>query len=338
MAETPAQAPSSGDDSVLPFQLDKLDVRGRLARLDASIDRILTQHAYPPAISGLLAEATLLAALIGGAIQPRRRFSLQVRGDGPVRLIAADYMAPAVEGEPPSLRAYADFDPENPPPADARDGFPLLGKGYFGVLVDQGVGQPYQGITPLEGQNLADCAETYFAQSEQVATRFALTAAHAQIPGAAPAWRAGGIMIQHMPAPGEHVREEAPPQAPAPGEPPALAQADHVAALSGGLEEWRTAAFKLDTAEPEELLGPHVTPEDLLVRLYHEDEPRVFAAQKVQFGCACSAAKVEQALGAYETAEISDMILADGLIAADCQFCGAKYRFDPKTKTAVRLP
>lgn len=341
MTESASGDAPFGDDRVLPFQLDRLAVRGRLVRLDKAIDEILTQHAYPAAVSGVLAEATLLAALIGASIQPRRRFSLQVRGDGPVRLIAADYMAPETEGGVPKLRAYADFDPENPPPQEARDGFALLGKGFFGVLVDQGIGQPYQGITPLEGACLADCAESYFAQSEQVATRFALAAAQAQEPGSAPVWRAGGIMIQHMPAPGEHVRGEAltpPEERPrsASGE-PALMAADEVAALSGGLDDWRAAAFKLATAEPHELLGPHVSPEELLLRLYHEDEPRVFETQPVAFGCACSAAKVEGALGVYEPEEIADMILEDGLIAADCQFCGAKYRFDPKTKTAVRL-
>ncbi|MDD2869415.1 Hsp33 family molecular chaperone HslO [Neomegalonema sp.] len=331
------ESPHRGDDQILPFQLDRLAVRGRLARLDAAIDRILTQHAYPAAVSGLLAEAAVLAALIGSAIQPRRRFSLQIRGGGSVRLIAADYMAPETEGGPPRLRAYADFDPQNPPPEDAREGFPLLGTGYFGVLVDQGTGQTYQGITPLEGENLSDCAETYFAQSEQVATRFAIAAAQAQNPGEAPAWRAGGLMIQHMPAPGEHVRDEIAPPSPPPGEPLPLMKADNVAALSGGLEDWRAAAFKLGTVEPHELLGPHVAPEELLVRLYHEDEPRVFPVQAVEFGCACSAEKVSAALGVYEPAEIADMILEDGLVAADCQFCGAKYRFDPQTRTAVRL-
>lgn len=333
-----SENPPPGDDRVLPFQLDKLAVRGRLARLDTAIDRILTQHAYPAAVSGVLAEAALLAALIGSAVQPRRRFSLQVRGDGPVRLVAADYMAPETEGAPPRLRAYADFDPANPPPEDSRDGFSLLGEGYFGVLVDQGTGQPYQGITPLEGACLADCAETYFAQSEQVATRFALAAAQAQEPGSAPVWRAGGIMIQHMPAPGEHVRGEAAPAKPSASGEPALMAAEDVAALSGGLEDWRAAAYKLATAEPHELLGPHVTPEGLLLRLYHEDEPRVFESAPIAFGCACSAAKVEGALGIYEPEEIADMILEDGLVSADCQFCGAKYRFDPQTKTAARLP
>jgi molecular chaperone Hsp33 len=188
------------DDTILPFQLDRAGVRGRVARLDSVLEAILGQHDYPPPVAALVAEATLLTALIGQTIKLRWKLSLQVRGQGPIRLIATDYFAPASAGEPARMRAYAGFDPEGVAgPADRP--FGLLGQGVFAILIDQGEGPtPYQGITPVAGASLADCAGTYFAQSEQLPTRFALAMGEAHEPGDRPArWRGGGIMLQHMP-------------------------------------------------------------------------------------------------------------------------------------------
>jgi len=162
------------DDTILPFQLDRSDIRGRVARLDGALDRILAQHDYPPVIEALVAETALLTALIGQTIKLRWKLSLQVRGNGPARLIATDYYGPTADGEPARIRAYASYDADR---LDANGpGFPQIGEGYFAILIDQGPGTvPYQGITPIAGGSLASCAETYFAQSEQLPTRFALT-------------------------------------------------------------------------------------------------------------------------------------------------------------------
>jgi len=164
-----------GDDSLLPFQLDRSQMRGRVARLDKTLDTILTQHDYPKQVCALIAEAVLLTALVGQAVKLRWRFSIQIRGDGPIRLIATDYYAPKTEGGMAEVRAFASFD------ADAltdADPFGQLGAGVFGVTIDQGPQMtPYQGVTPLSGGSLSACAETYFAQSEQLATRFVIEAA-----------------------------------------------------------------------------------------------------------------------------------------------------------------
>jgi len=157
------------DDTVLPFQLDNADIRGRVARLDGVLDRVLAQHDYPPLIEALVAEMCLLTALIGQTIKLRWKLSLQVRGDGPARLIATDYYGPGEDGSPARIRAYASYD------AERLDGdavpFTQIGKGYFAILIDQGEGtEPYQGITPIAGNSLSACAETYFAQSEQLPT------------------------------------------------------------------------------------------------------------------------------------------------------------------------
>jgi len=311
-----------GDDSVLPFQLDRADIRGRVARLDAALEAMLAQHAYPDAVSALTAEAALLTALIGQTMKLRWRLSLQIRGDGPVRLIATDYFAPAAPGEAARIRAYAGFDAERV--GGAADPFTLLGTGFFGMTIDQGPGTtPYQGLTPLAGGSLSTCAATYFAQSEQIATRFAVSAALSAAPGETPRWRGGGVMLQHLPKASPHA---------APAEPSGregLMSADDVAAMSDGADDWSRVNLLLDTVETHELLGPTVAAERLLLRLFHEEAPRVYPAQAVRFGCTCSRERVEAAMAQYSAKDIETMTTDAGVLTADCQFCGAHYEFDP---------
>jgi molecular chaperone Hsp33 len=311
------------DDTVLPFQLDLSGIRGRVARLDGVLDQVLKQHEYPTAIEALVAEATLLTALIGQAVKLRWKLSLQIRGNGPARLIATDYYSPTVEGEPARIRAYASFDAERLDHAAAP--FSQIGKGYFAVMLDQGEGTvPYQGFTPIAGNSLSDCAETYFAQSEQLPTRFAVTYGQAQEPGAASRWRAGGVMLQHMPQVGGSVAAEA-----GSGEGGLLSHTDILAGAES--ENWTRANVLLDTVEDLELIGPLVAPTELLVRLFHEEGPRAFDPQPVRFGCSCSPDKVRQTMSIYSQKDISKMTTPEGIVTADCQFCSAHYEFDPKT-------
>ena len=311
------------DDTVLPFQLDASDIRGRVARLDGTLDRVLAQHDYPEPIEALVVETALLTAMIGQTMKLRWKLSIQVRGDGPARLIATDYYAPVSPGEPARIRAWASYDADRLD--TAAPGFGQIGRGYFALLIDQGRGTtPYQGITPIAGGSLATCAETYFAQSEQLPTRFALGFGRSRLPGGREGWRAGGVMLQHMPKASPFAQG-----AGGSGEGGLLDPAD---VLSGDeLENWRRANLLLDTVEPLELVGPEVQPTDLLVRLFHEERPRVFDAQPVAFGCSCSAEKVRQSLSIYSARDIAHMTTAEGIVTADCQFCGAHYEFAPET-------
>jgi molecular chaperone Hsp33 len=309
------------DDTVLPFQLDRPDIRGRVARLDGVLDTILRQHAYPPPVEALVSEAAILTALIGQTMKLRWRFSLQVRGTGAVRMVATDYYGPQATGEPARIRAWASFDDDVPGTMRPYD---LLGSGYFAVVIDQGQDmQPYQGITPLTGGSLAACAETYFAQSEQLPTRFAIHHGRSQAPGQPAHWRAGGVMIQHMPSTGGVRADEGS------GEGGLLTHADILAGDES--EDWVRTNVLLDTVEEVELIGPSVAPTDLLKRLFHEEGPRVFDAQPVRFGCSCSAEKVRHSLSIYAPREIAQMLTPEGILTADCQFCGAHYAFDPAT-------
>lgn len=305
------------DDSVLPFQLDRADMRGRVVRLDGVLDQILEQHAYPDPIAALVAEAAILTTMIGQTIDLRWRLSLQIRGGGPVRLIATDFFGAKAAGEEAKLRAYAGFDANRLDEIEAG-GIGLLGKAVFGMTIDQGAGsRPYQGITPVTGGSLADSAATYFAQSEQIPTRFKIEAL--KIDGH---WRTGGVMLQKMP-------KASPLRKDTEAESGLLEPADILSADDH--EVWTRVNMLLDTAEQSELIGPSVSPDALLIRLFHEEAPRVFEAQQLRFGCTCSPEKVVAAMAQYSARDIGHMTDPSGKLTADCQFCGAHYAFDPSS-------
>lgn len=310
------------DDTVLPFQLDKADVRGRVARLDGVLSGVLKQHEYPEQVEALVAEMALLTALIGQSIKLRWKLSLQVQSRGAVRMIATDYNGPTDDGEPARIRAYASFDAER---LTTGAPFDQVGEGYFAIMMDQGNGmKPYQGITPLAGGSLSACAEAYFAQSEQLPTRFALSFGKSIEPGVPEHWRAGGVMLQHMPKASPFVSGEG-----GSGEGGLLSANDLV---NGDDEEnWNRANILLDSVEDMELIGPSVPPTELLVRLFHEEQPRVFDAQSVKFGCTCSEERVRQSLSIYSAKDIEKMTTPEGRVTADCQFCSAHYDLDPAT-------
>lgn len=322
MAPMTLSAQIAWDDTVLPFQLDRSDIRGRVARLDGVLERVLSQHDYPAPVEALVAEAVLLTALIGQTLKLRWRLSLQVRGNGPIRLIATDYYAAEDEGAPARIRAYASFDREAV--TTLGEPFDQIGEGYFAVILHQGDDmQPYQGITPLAGGSLRACAEAYFAQSEQLPTRFSVSFGRSRQPGRAESWRAGGVMLQHLPKASPHVA-----QGDMPSDAGGLLSAEDMLA-GDAAEDWNRANLLLDTVEALELVGPSVQPTELLVRLFHEESPRVYDANPLAFGCTCSEDKVRQSLSIYSARDIGTMTTPEGTVTADCQFCGAHYVLDP---------
>lgn len=308
------------DDTVLPFQLDAADIRGRVARLDGVLGGILKQHNYPPQVEALVAEMALLTALIGQTIKLRWKLSLQVQSKGPVRMIATDYYGPQKEGDIARIRAYASYDADRLTEDAPYD---QVGEGYFAILIDQGQGTtPYQGITPLTDGSLSACAESYFAQSEQLPTRFQLSFGKSSEPGTPEHWRAGGVMLQHMP-------KASPLVANGEGTGEAMVADD---LLDGDASEnWNRVNILLDTVEDLELIGPQIPPNDLLLRLFHEESPRVYDTQPVRFGCTCSEDRVRQSLSIYSAKDIKTMTTDEGRVTADCQFCSAHYDLDPAT-------
>ena len=289
------------DDLVAPFQIETQPVRGRVARLGAAIDEVLTRHAYPEAVANLLGEACALAALVGSSLKFEGRLIVQAQGDGPVSYVVADY---DTEG---ALRGYCRYDADRLA-ALPTDGFKpqgakaLLGKGVFIMTIDQGPDtERYQGVTPIEGETLALCAERYFAQSEQTPTRVRLAVGQSDT-GSGPKWRAGGILLQN------------------------IAEDDSRGETA---EAWREAQFLFETIGEDELVDPTLTPETLLYRLFHEQGVRLFTAQPLKAFCRCNEERILTVLKSFGAAERAEMVEADGAIHVTCEYCSRVYKVEP---------
>lgn len=312
--------PESGDDVAVPFTLENLDSRGRVVRLGDQLDTIIARHGYPEPVARLLGEAVTLAALIGSSLKFEGRFILQSRTDGPVSLLVVDF------DTPDGLRAYARYDEEalaalvaagTTKPQD------LLGKGVLALTVDQGVHMDrYQGIVALEGESLEEVAHTYFLQSEQIPTRVRLAVAeHSERGQSRPSWRAGGVLLQHLPEHGGATMADLPGDGDFENED--MADPDFVED-----DQWTEAKALLDTLTDAELADPDLSAERLLFRLYHETGVRVFEPQTLVERCTCSAERVEQMINDF-TPEDRDEMVVDGQIEVVCEFCSTHYHFNP---------
>src|SRR5688572_3360926 len=206
----PSRAPAevSADDTILPFEVAPLDLRGRLVRLGPAVDTILTSHDYPKPVAKLLGEAIVLGVLLGTALKFEGRFILQTKTDGPVSMLGVDFMTPD------RVRACARFDKERVAEAMAAgspDAGALLGRGHLAMTIDQGGDMSrYQGLVALEGNDLEAAAHEYFLRSEQIPTKVRLAMAEEFLPGPGGArrrWRGGGIMLQFLPKAGERMRQ-----------------------------------------------------------------------------------------------------------------------------------
>ena len=315
------------NDNVLSFMLGE-NVRGRFARIDKSLSHILSQHKYPDKVSNLIAEAILLTVMIGQAVKLKWKLSVQIRGSGSIKLIAVDYFSPKDDGFPVDIRAYAKFDFQSLDTAIESDDsdLHLFGKGFFAILIDQGAGtEPYQGITPLTGNSLASCAETYFHQSEQLSTAFKIIVGKSDIAGDGGSWRGGGIMLQQLP----NVDISKSFSDGAVIDPNLKRSIASHAIINDDGEHWLRANILMNTVEELELVGPQLTPSEVLTRLFHDEYLLMFKSQELRFGCSCSIDKVSRTLSIYSSKDIQSMITEEGTVTADCQFCGEHYVLNP---------
>ena len=303
------------EDQVLPFEVKPLGIRGRVVRLGPVIDDILSRHDYPAPVSALLAQSVALAALLGTVMKFDGKFILQTKTDGPLSMLVADFQAPN------GVRAVARMDRARVVAlGDLPSDTALLGDGYLAMTVDQGSDMDrYQGIVTLGSGTLADAAHTYFQQSEQIPTKLVLAAGPLQIRGDKSAhWRAGAILIQHLPRQGGI-------------SPINFSSGDAPEGSDDGVAEhddWVKARLLVETVEPHELLDPSLTSEDLLYRLYHEDGVTVYPALGLDRHCACSHDTVSDMLRRFSSDDRNDMI-KDGEIEVVCEFCSTAYRFKP---------
>lgn len=289
--------PGSADDFIRPFMIDANGLHGRLVRLGPALNAPLKAHDYPEPVAVLLGEALALASGLSAGLKFDGVFSIQARGDGPVKLLVADV---TTDG---AIRGFADV--RDPVPDDAADTpIPrLIGAGRLAFTVDQGPDtEQHQGIVDLQGASLADCVHHYFQQSSQYSAAVKLACHFDEVQG----WRGGALVLQRLPEderPFERDRLE---------------------------EAWRTALTLMGSCTPAELCDAHIGADDLLYRLFHEDGVRVFPARPLKFSCKCSLARMQAAVSMLSEEEREEMTI-DGKIVVTCQFCNAEQVFDPKT-------
>lgn len=315
----------AGDDHVVPFAVEPLDVRGRTVQLGPLLDQILDRHDYPEPVARLLAEACVVTVLLGTSLKFEGKFILQTRTDGPVDMLVADFTTPH------SLRAYARFDADRVEQA-IKAGMTapedLLGTGVLALTIDQGAHtQRYQGIVELNGISLEEAARTYFRQSEQIPTDLRLSVAKLVLPGEGGGehWRAGGLLAQFLPDSPER---------------------RGVQDIHGGDGDerditaepednaWQELLALVATIEPTELIDPTVGAERLLYRLFHEHGVRVYEGVHVADNCSCSDHKIRGILQGFSAEEIKDSV-EGGRIRVNCEFCSKAYDFDPGEFAAV---
>jgi molecular chaperone Hsp33 len=297
------------DDLVQPFQIEPFAVRGRLVRLGPLIDTILTQHDYPEPAAIMLGEAIALAVALSGALKYDGVFTLQTKGDGPIKMMVADVTTAG------AVRGYAQIDHGKlaAAPLSGAAVPRLLGAGYLALTVDQGEHTDrYQGIVELQGATLAHCVHHYFRQSEQVEAALKVAVARVPDKDGVARWRAGALMIQRLPR--ESFTQE-------------REEED---------EAWRRAAILMSSSTSAELVDAKLAAEALLFRLFHEDGVRAHAPHHLVARCRCSRQRVETVLRALQPDELDDMKV-DGRITVTCEFCSTVYAFDDDALEALSV-
>jgi len=287
-------------DVVLGVTIPARDARGRIARLGPVVDGVLAKHNYPPLIETLLAQALTLTALLGALLkEPQGQMTLQAQTQGGiVDLMVCDFRA----GE---LRGYVRYDRERLADASMAPVLKeLLGDGYLAITFDQQKAERYQGIVPIEGKDLAEAAQSYFAQSEQIPSIVRLAAEKRD-----GHWPAGGLLFQHLPE-GEEGRDRL------------HTRLDH--------PDWPHVAILAGSVKADELTDPGLPLDDLVWRLFHEEEEiRTLPAISLAKGCRCDPDYVRSVIRQFPEDERAEMVGDDGLIRVDCAFCSSSFAFSP---------
>ncbi|SRR5574344_66498 len=270
-------------DQLYRYLFEHHQVRGELVQLDQTFRHMVAAQEYPAPVRQLLGELLVATSLLTATLKFEGSITVQLQGNGPVSLavINGDHQQ--------QLRGVARWQGELPANPNLKA---LVGDGHLVITISPDEGERYQGIVSLESDSLASSLESYFAQSEQLATRIWIRTG-----GSAAEPLAAGMLLQALPASSEQHADEF----------------DHLSKLT-------------DTIKDEELFT--LPAEEILYRLYHEEEVRLFAPQAIQFRCTCSRERCEQALLQVGQVEVEAMIHEQGQIDMHCDYCGTHYQFD----------
>ncbi len=275
-------------DTLHRFQLENLHVRGEWLSLSQSWQEIQSTTEYPPAISKVLGEALVAISLLSDSLKFDGSLVLQIHGTSPVSMLVVQATSDG------TIRGLANWEGDIKPEADFKQLFQSADEKSNGTMAisvepSSSQGERYQSLVSLEGDSLSECFTQYFAQSEQLNTRLWL-AVDDNI--------AAGLMLQSLPS------EE----------------------LETQSDGWNHASILADTVTEQELL--ELPAEDLLHRLYHEEELRLYEAKPIRFECTCSQEKIEHTVHSIGKEEADSIIDEQGCISVDCDFCNAHYVLD----------
>ena len=281
-------------DQLHKFLFIHAPVRGETLRLEATWQRILQNHRYPPAVMHLLGEMVAASALLTANLKFNGALVLQLFGSGPIQLLVVECSADL--GIRATVKLHAQMTLE-----DDMSFQQLVNQGRqgrFSLTLDpydrQPGQQPYQGIVPLVGDSVAAVLENYMRQSEQLETKLWL-AANDQV--------ASGLLLQKMPDHGGHVEEQ-----------------------TLDVDAWSRTTQLASTIKTEELLTlPSPT---LIHRLFWQENLHNESARDCRFHCTCSREKVANMLRTLGTEEIAEALSEQEVLTINCEFCNAEYRFD----------
>ena len=233
-------APSG--DIVQPFRIETQAVRGKLVRLGATVDRIVSHQDYPLPVATLLGELAVLAALVGSTLKVAGILTVQIKGAGAIGMLVADATSDG------AIRGYAQYDPDALSESTGRSDWRLapvprlIGAGHLAFTLDQGPdNERPQGIAELCGGSLAECAHSHFRRSDQSQADFKLAVSPG---GGGNPWRAGGMMIERLPDPGP-------------------ARVSGAARDEAAEEDWCRAVILMGSCTPEELVDDRLHPHEI---------------------------------------------------------------------------
>ncbi|MBI1274403.1 molecular chaperone Hsp33 [bacterium] len=317
MVSNDNQPPPSviGQDMILPFLIDKTHLHGRFVRLSEAVNDILHRHNYPLPVSHLLAEQLLITGLLSRSLKHDGIITIQVQGDGPVRLMVTDITADG------TLRGYAELSEEGQKYFEENVSIKramkdVFGKGYLCITLDHLQGkQPYQGIVELSGDDLTDCCLRYMHQSDQFNVHIKTMIGHSTRYDDKARWRAAGIMVQRLPDE-EHFKPEILPDP----------MEDGDSAISAEDDDWNRTIMFVDSLTEQEMLDPDMMPNTMLYRLFHEDGIWVYEETAISAGCRCNRERIENVLKTMDGSELEELA-EEGSLKVTCQFCNTNHVF-----------
>ena len=271
-------------DTLHSFEFEHLPVRGEIVKLEASLREIASRHEYPPVVQNLLGELMVAASLLSATIKFEESLIIQIQGDGPVSMVVAECTNQY------TLRGLAHWSGEI-----TQKKLPdLIGEGRLVITVDPGSKtNRYQGIAPLEGDNIAAIIENYLTRSDQLRTHLWI---------AVNDFKAAGMLLQKVPDEND------------------IEFKDEID------DTWERVEILGTTIKNDELLELPV--KKILLRLFHQDDIRLYEPQPVSFRCGCSRNRVRKVLLALGHEEISSILSEQGKVSVNCEFCNLHYEFD----------